>query len=194
MSHLYQNQTLLELNAAQLGHLRKTKNENLILNLLKVPCNDLTAGKPLPHMLSRISYFVIYSPNYIETTRHGNFYLGSMSALSQQLRHCYSCYFKTGDTKEIFGAVTLWPHIHTCWCRTKVCSAGVHTFCSALTCWGPQGTFIMPVQDSLSLSVLPWCVYDQSKWWKEWKVPTCNTHSSTFSSRLSLPCGKSSST
>lgn len=91
---------------------KENKNENLILNLLKVPYNDLTAGKPLLHMISRISYFVIYSPNYIETARHNNFYLGSMSALLQQLRHYYTCYFNTGDTKNIFGAVTPWPHIH----------------------------------------------------------------------------------
>lgn len=120
-------------------------------------------------MISRISYFVIYSPNYIERTRHNNFYLGSMSAFLQQLRHYYTCYFNTGDTKNIFGAVTLWPYVHICWCRTKVCSAGAHTFCTTLTYWRPQRTFIMLIQVDISLSVLPWWVYDQSKWWKERK-------------------------
>lgn len=84
-------------------------------------------------MTSRISYFVIYSPNYIEAARCGNFYLGSISALLQQLRHYCTCSFKTGDTKNIFGAVTLWPHVHTCWCRTKLWSAGAHILCSTLT-------------------------------------------------------------
>lgn len=84
-------------------------------------------------MIFGISYFVIYSPKYIETGRHDNFYLGSMSALFQQLKHYYTCYFTTGDTRNIFGAVTLWPHVHKCWCRTKVCSTGAHTFRSTLT-------------------------------------------------------------
>lgn len=121
-------------------------------------------------MISRISYFVIYSPKYIETARQDNFYLGNMSALLQQLRHYYTCYFTTGDTKNIFGAVTLWPHVHKCWCRTKVCLTGAHTFCSTLTYQGPQRTFIMLVQVALSLSVLLWWVYDQLKRWKEWKI------------------------
>lgn len=145
-------------------------------------------------MISRISYFVINSPNYIETARHGNFYSGSISALFQQLRHYYTCYFKTGDTKSVFGAVTLWPHVHKCWCRTKLCSAGAHTFCPTLSYWEPQGTFLMLVQ-VLSLFL---CCQDgymtRASGGKNENVPFCNTHSSTFSSSLSLLCGKSSST
>lgn len=144
-------------------------------------------------MISRISYFVIYLPNYIETARHNNFYLGSMSALLQQLRHYYTCYFNTGDTKHIFGAITPWPHIHTGWHRTKVCSAGAHTLCSTLTYWGPQTSFIMLVQVALSLSCLDGPMTRASDGKNE-NVHTCYTHSSTFSSSLSLPCGKPSST
>lgn len=121
-------------------------------------------------MTSRISYFVIYSPNYIEAARCGNFYLGSISALLQQLRHYCACSFKTGDTKNIFGAVTLWPHVHTCWCRTKLWSAGAHILCSTLTTLLRTSKNFYPAGlcCSLSFSLAIW-VYDQNKWWKGWK-------------------------
>lgn len=142
-------------------------------------------------MTSRILYFVIYLPKYIETARRGNFYLGSISALLQQLRH-YICYLKTGDQEHFWSSHPLVTCPYAL-CRTKVWSAGAHTFSStllrdlkkALFCWFGLLSLLLPCHDEYMT---------RASDGKNEKVHTFNIHSSTFPSSLSLPCGKSSST
>lgn len=90
-------------------------------------------------MIFRISYFVTHSPNCNEAVRHDNFCLGSMSVLLHQFKYYYICYFKTGDAKQIFGAVYTWADVGQNFSQQELILSALPTppgdLEEHLTCW-----------------------------------------------------------